>query len=588
MTEGIFLNMILNIGLLVLAAGMLTKLPPVRSLLLDEDNPPLGKCALAVIFGLVSILSTYTGTSVEGAIVNTRVIGVLAAGLLGGPSVGIGAALIAGTHRYLFDIGGFTAFSCAVSTFAEGMLGALFSRYFRRGEWDNAGIFILTAVTEMIQMLIILCLARPFSQALALVRIIAVPMILLNSIGMVAFIGTFKVVFVEDDNIAAGRIGLAFRIMEQSLPHLRKGLQSRPDMEAAAEIIFRSLPCRCVMITDRREVLALAANDKDRERFSTAELPALAREAMERKEVLSQTLDKKSRPLYPPLNDHLLVAAPLIELEQAAGCLAVIVKKQWHPSSATETFLRELSRLFSTQLELSDLDYQRRQRKKAEYRALRTQINPHFLYNALNTIASVCRDDPDRSRVLLRTLATYYRQTLESSRSMVSLATELYQVMNYLELEKARFEEKLEVELDVPEELHCMVPSFILQPLVENAIRHGADSRGFRYVRIQAREQEDGAEISVSDHGKGFPPEILEQLYDETPPEQGKRIGLLNVHQRLKSIYGEGLRISSSGQGSSVSFLISPSPAAELLAEEDREAAQRNETNTSNHKEGQP
>lgn len=156
MGDSIFLNMILNIGLLVLVATLLTKLPVVRHLLLDENHSPAGRCTLAVIFGLVSILSTYTGTNVQGAIVNTRVNGVLAAGLLGGPFVGIGAAVIAGTHRYLFDIGGFTALSCAISTFAEGMLGALFSRYFCRGDWDNLSIFLLTAITELIQMVIIL------------------------------------------------------------------------------------------------------------------------------------------------------------------------------------------------------------------------------------------------------------------------------------------------------------------------------------------------------------------------------------------------------------------------------------------------
>ncbi|MCB7317953.1 LytS/YhcK type 5TM receptor domain-containing protein [Lacrimispora sp. 210928-DFI.3.58] len=575
MADSIFLNMILNIGLLVLVAGVLTRIPVVRRLLLDESNSFLGKCALAVIFGLMSILSTYTGTSVAGAIVNTRVIGVLAAGLLGGPAVGIGAALIAGAHRYLFDIGGFTAVSCAVSTFAEGMLGALFSHYFRRGRWDNFGSFFLTAATEVIQMLIILCLARPFDQALALVKIIALPMILLNSIGMVVFIGTFNIVFVEDDNAAAGRIRLAFQLMEQSLPHLRKGLQSRPDMEAVAGIIFQSIKCSCVMITNKKEILALAANEKDRERFSFHGLPPHVQEAMEKKEALSCTFDDKKKPLYPALKNDVLVAAPLIQMEQTAGCLVLIAKRQWHSSNATVTFLKELSRLFSTQLELADLDYQRRQRKKAEYRALRSQINPHFLYNALNTIASVCREDPERSRALLRTLATYYRQTLENDRNIVSLATELFQVMNYLELEKARFEEKLQVEMEVPEDLHCMVPSFILQPLVENAIRHGADRRGYRYVKIRAEEQDGGVTICVSDHGPGFPPEVLRQLYEGEASETGRSIGLFNVHRRLKSIYGEegGLRISSSQEGSEAAFLISPSPVADMLAEEYREAA---------------
>ena len=120
-----------------------------------------------------------------------------------------------------------------------------------------------------------------------------------------------------------------------------------------------------------------------------------------------------------------------------------------------------------------------------------------------------------------------------------------------------------------------MVPSFILQPLVENAIRHGADRRGYRYVKIRAEEQDGGVTICVSDHGPGFPPEVLRQLYEGEASETGRSIGLFNVHRRLKSIYGEegGLRISSSQEGSEAAFLISPSPVADMLAEEYREAA---------------
>lgn len=160
MSDNIFLSLTLNIGLLVLVATLLTKVSVVRRMLLDENNSPLSRMALAVIFSGVSILSTYTGIGVQGAIVNTRVIGVIAAGLLGGPSVGVGTAVIAGAHRYLYDIGGFTAVSCALSTFIEGMLGAFFSKYFRRGKWDNFSIFLLTAVAEICQMLIILLIDR--------------------------------------------------------------------------------------------------------------------------------------------------------------------------------------------------------------------------------------------------------------------------------------------------------------------------------------------------------------------------------------------------------------------------------------------
>ena len=113
MPNTMFFSLLLNIGLLVLIATLLTHVPFVRRLLLNSNNPVSGQIALALIFGAISIVSTYTGVRAQGAIVNTRVIGVLAAGLLGGPYAGMGAAVIGGMHRYLFDIGGFTASSRA-------------------------------------------------------------------------------------------------------------------------------------------------------------------------------------------------------------------------------------------------------------------------------------------------------------------------------------------------------------------------------------------------------------------------------------------------------------------------------------------
>ena len=210
------------------------------------------------------------------------------------------------------------------------------------------------------------------------------------------------------------------------------------------------------------------------------------------------------------------------------------------------------------------MDYQKQLRRKAEFKALQSQVNPHFLYNALNTISCVCRESPDRARELILTLANYYRQTLENDQYMLSLHAELYHVTSYLELEQARFEEKLQVELDVEEDINCMVPSFILQPLVENAVRYGADRKGLRCVSISARSRDGMAEIAVADKGPGIPDSVVSQLEDGSGPG----VGLLNVHQRLKSIYGEknGLRIEASPSGSRVSFLVPTEHDPGLLA----------------------
>ena len=554
MPNTMFFSLLLNIGLLVLIATLLTHVPFVRRLLLNSNNPVSGQIALALIFGAISIVSTYTGVRAQGAIVNTRIIGVLAAGLLGGPYAGMGAAVIGGMHRYLFDIGGFTAVSCAVSTFVEGLIGSAFSKRFKQGRLDGTGIFLITAAAEVAQMAIILLISRPFQAALDLVRLIAFPMITMNALGMVVFIRTFNRVFIEEDSVFAGKMRLALRIADQSLPHLRKGLYSTADMESTAQIIYQSISCAAVMITDTRKILAFCGDPKYTD-LKTDRILAPILKSIQDKKATTFVSAERQDPLYSLLKGHTIIAAPLIEHNEPIGSLTIMVKKQWHTSEANVSFADELARLFSTQLELSDLEYQKKLRRKAELRALQSQVNPHFLYNALNTISYVCRENPDRARELILTLSSYYRQTLENDRYMLSLHTELYHVNSYLELEKARFEEKLSVEIHVDEDLDCMVPSFILQPLVENAVRYGADKSGSRFVSIRAVRRGGLAEISVSDHGPGIPPAVLENLQSGAGNEG---VGLENVHRRLKSIYGEenGLQAVNTPEGACVYFTV--------------------------------
>lgn len=554
MSNTMFFSLLLNIGLLVLIAMLLTKFPVIRSIFLEGRRSLRDNIILAVMFGTVSIISTYTGVRANGAIVNTRVIGVLAAGLLGGPFAGMGAAVIGGAHRYLFDIGGFTAVSCAISTLAEGLIGSAFSKKFRQGKLDGSAIFLITVLAEICQMLIILLISKPFDAALELVKIIAFPMIIMNALGMVIFIATFNMVFIEEDSKYAKQMRLALNIADRSLPHLRQGLHSIRDIQETTRIIYESFSCSAVMITDSKKLLAIYPEEQ-RKLFDTAAILTPIIDSIHNYQMTTFSHNDSSSPLFPLLKNQTIIVAPLIEHEQPVGCLTMVVKQPQKASQAMLSFVDELAKLFSTQLELSDLDFQKRLRRKAEFKALQSQVNPHFLYNSLNTIAYVCRENQERARELILILSSYYRQTLENDRYMLNLHTELYHVTSYLELEKARFEEKLQIHIQVSDEINCMVPSFILQPLIENAVRYGADKTGNRYVSICAGRMENGTEISVSDHGQGISSDIIRQLYSG---EGLKGIGLENVHSRLKRIYGEanGLTIDSTSSGTRISFWI--------------------------------
>lgn len=566
----IFQNIIFNISLMVMIAYLLTKLPLVKSFIASNTSNRTCKLAMSVIFGLIGIVSTYTGIHVEGAIANTRVVGVIAGGILGGPMVGLGAGLIAGAHRFLTDIGGFTAIACSISTIVEGCIGGLFAKYVKKHKQDRwVTVAMITMFAEFIQMGIILVFAKPFDSAWHLVQIISIPMILFNSIGVSIFVEVFDSVFIEQDREAGDRIRLVMDIADRCLPYLRKGLYDRKNLDEATDIIRSCSYVSGVVMTDRRMVLSVSGTDlKHLHTKKEQILPEIVRQTIQTGNIQIAENAQENDDFYMSLKKLTAVCAPLTQRGQVIGTLVLFIQKFKLSHEVEQEFISGLAKLFSTQLELSQLEDQKKLRQKAEFEALQSQINPHFLFNALSTITSFCREKPERARELLIVLSSYFRNTLQSQNYMISLSDELDHVNAYLELEKARFEEKLQIREDVPESISCMVPSFILQPIVENAVKHGAMTASETgKVYITARSRHGITRISVRDNGTGIPQEVLKKLRDGTMDKSS--VGLANVQKRLKSIYGErfGLQIRSSHRGTEIIIRIPQKTAGGELLE---------------------
>lgn len=207
--------------------------------------------------------------------------------------------------------------------------------------------------------------------------------------------------------------------------------------------------------------------------------------------------------------------------------------------------------------ELAELT--RRQLVEAELRTLRAQISPHFIYNSLNTIAAIIPADPARARELVIDFADFTRYSLRAEGDFTTLEEELTAVERYVMLEKARFEDRVDVHLKIaPEVLSLRIPFLAVQPLVENAVRHGADSAsGQAHVRLIAQEEGTHAVIIVEDDGPGADTAHLEHVL--AGAEGSSHIGLRNVDLRLRQAYGgeNGLRIETApGAGMRVSMRV--------------------------------
>lgn len=271
------------------------------------------------------------------------------------------------------------------------------------------------------------------------------------------------------------------------------------------------------------------------------------------------------------------MTAPLTVDGRVEGTLTAY----WPAASAARVRATgEAARSLATQLELAELDAARIRLGEAETRALRAQISPHFVYNSLTTIASFVRTDPARARALLLDFADFARYSFRNPRDFTTLADELRSIDRYLLLERARFGDRLRCTVDVaPEVLPVAVPFLALQPLVENAVRHGmAGRRGPFHITITARDSGAEAAISVEDDGVGMDPERLQEILSAPLGRPGPTgwgsiasrprrrdghadpgIGLANVDARMRQVYGDeyGLTVETAlGAGTKVDLRV--------------------------------
>ncbi|MDF2845468.1 MAG: hypothetical protein K0R00_3894 [Herbinix sp.] len=216
--------------------------------------------------------------------------------------------------------------------------------------------------------------------------------------------------------------------------------------------------------------------------------------------------------------------------------------------------------LLSTQYfsALSNLQTSVKRTQEAEIAFLRAQINPHFLYNALNSIASLCQSAPEKAEDVVLELSQYLRHSFDFKRmdAMSTLTKELELLEAYLYIEKTRFGDRLKVEYDIDETLDLSIPPLVLQPLVENAVRHGLmDNIAGGTVVISIKSKANEAVFTISDNGVGMDVGKLGGLLKEDLKERG--IGVWNINQRLKMLYNRELTVfSEKGQGTQVSFSL--------------------------------
>lgn len=410
---------------------------------------------------------------------------------------------------------------------------------------------------EIIQMIIILLIAKPLDSAVALVNVIWLPMILVNSMGAAAMMGIIQNIFWEKARAGAYQAQLALTIANQTLPILRKGLNTVTAREACG-IIYSHIDTAAVAITNKDKILAHVGLGQDHHK------PGLSYLTEGTKKVITTGqyhIAQRKDSIQCSTQGCRLASAiivPLKENDEVIGCLKIYQNRENGITSIETQLALGLAQMFSTQLELAKVEYQAKLLDQAELRALQAQVNPHFLFNALNTVRSLVRTNPEKSRDLLAHLADYFRTNLQSCKEMVSIAREVQHVKSYLAIEQARFEEHLQVHWNIDETVKRKLPPFTLQPIVENAVKHGLypkNAPGNIYISLEQTKHK--IILIVEDDGVGMNPNDI-KLY-LSPNDSADHIGISNVNNRLKSHFGSsfGLAISSrKNEGTKVRIVL--------------------------------
>lgn len=383
---------------------------------------------------------------------------------------------------------------------------------------------------------IILAVSRPFEDALALVKVIALPMIATSSAGAALFMSIIRDQRNVYEKAAAISSAKALLIARRTLNLLTRGF-GRETAGEIAQIIHEETGVGAVAITDTEKVLAFVGCGSDHHLPETPiSSPLTVRAIAENTVIFADGIrEKYDCSLSDSCKLNSVLVVPLHLDDDVIGTIKLYEPRQKRFLNINKSLGEGIAALLSNQALFARYEQQKNLLTVAELKLIQAQVNPHFLFNSLNTIISIIRKDADRARELLIHLSNFFRKNLKRNGDFSTLEEELDHVNSYLKIEKARFEDRLTVEMEIdPALLGIKLPTFTLQPLIENAIKHGISNMLEQgRARIQAYRKDDLAYIVIEDNAGAF---------EEGGLSDG--LGIRIVDKRIKFLMGNSFGTS--------------------------------------------
>lgn len=375
---------------------------------------------------------------------------------------------------------------------------------------------------------------------------------------------TFSLVIVirllmDPDSVRARQSDAMLRLASQTLDCMNEGM-TRDAAQEICKLLLPSTAAIAVAVTDKEQILGYAG-------YEEADNPS---GSIIRTHATHATLqDGQGRILFKPEDIgfpagtstiQAAIIVPLAVGRTVEGTLKFYYRRAHHISETQKSIAEGFGQLLSTQMAAAALEEQTKLATSMELKALQSQINPHFLFNTINTIASFIRTDPEKARILLREFAVFYRRTLEDSADLILFAREMEQTKRYFTFEIARFgDDRVSMEVNIdPAVDDMMIPPFLIQPLVENAVRHAMPSEGKLVISVTGVVDGDDVIVSVVDNGVGMTEDARQNILH---PESSTGLGIAvkNVHDRIRGYFGSDAHMdveSELGMGTTVKLVL--------------------------------
>ena len=570
----LMMMLIERVGLIIILAFFLVNIPQFRRLLFRTDT--VTKVELIVIFSLFTIIANLIGIEISpnndtdvtplllnvspgDSVANIRILTVTVSGIIGGPFVGSVVGMVAGVHRILQESFTLDALFYLPSSIIIGFLSGLFSiqkqhHFAIMKAWQG---FLIGLLMESIQMIFILIFSPT---GWTLVKYIAIPMITIGALGTSVFLSIISLYFRQEVDVQAAQTKTVLQLALRTLPEFRQGL-NKTAAKKVVELILKYTSFEAAGISNEHKILAFAGTGQDHHIAGQEIKTSLSEKAINSGEVQIGNNAKEINCKVPNCPLHSAIVVPLVAQNKIVGSLKLYHTEQWKLSPVEIQLGTGLGEILAMQIMLGEMEKQSNLVRDAEIKSLQAQVNPHFFFNAINTISAVMRINSDQARSLLLQLSTYFRSNLLGVReTVIPLAKEFEHVKAYLSLEPTRFPDKYEINFNNTVDENVMIPPFSIQILVENAIKHAfSKSKTNNVVSIRVARIKDKLELRVADNGSGIDKEIIGKIgKDAISSKKGSGTALQNLSARLSGLYGSDgeLKVDSDHYGTVVRVVI--------------------------------